>query len=81
MGMWELVRSVLQILRAWLDGNQADTAIEQAWINTDERCNGKRPDKCEWLERNKNKFPKAAVKATQKAWGCRSSRISKDKQR
>ena len=56
-------------------GNQADTAIQDAY---NRECN-KSDDKCEWLKKNAYRFPNAAVKATEKAWGCRHSRMSKDK--
>ena len=56
-------------------GNQADTAIQDAY---NRECN-KSDDKCEWLKKNAYRFPKAAVKATEKVWGCRHSRMSKDK--
>ncbi|WP_434278178.1 RHS repeat-associated core domain-containing protein [Acinetobacter sp. CE-15] len=58
-------------------GNQADTAIQDAY---NRECN-KSDDRCEWLKRNAHRFPKPAVKATEKAWGCRHSRISKDKKK
>ena len=33
------------------------------------------------VEKNAHRFPRAAVKATEKAWSCRHSRISKDKKK
>lgn len=58
-------------------GNQADTAIQDSY---NRECK-KSDDRCKWLEKNAHLFPKVAVKATQKAWGCRPSRISKDKKK
>lgn len=59
-------------------GNQADTAIQDAY---NRECNKSDDSRCEWLKRNAHRFPKPAVKATEKAWGCRHSRISKDKKK
>lgn len=56
-------------------GNQADSAIVDAFGREASRSD----DRCEWLRRNAHRFPKAAVKATEKAWGCRHSRASRDK--
>lgn len=62
-------------------GNQVDTAIQQAYnnyaSNARMNCPGKDPDsRCEWLKKNAQYFPEAAVKRTAKAWGCRGSRWS-----
>ena len=56
-------------------GNVADTAIVQTMIR--EGTGGK--NKCDWLKANQHRFPARAVKQTEKAWGCRHSRQSKDK--
>ena len=55
-------------------GNVADTAITQALLK--EGTGGK--SRCDWLKDNAGRFPKKAVKMTEKAWGCRHSRASKD---
>lgn len=61
-------------------GNQADSAIKTAWNDFSGRDEkGKRPDRCDWLKENQHLFPADAVNATEKAWGCRHSRASKDK--
>lgn len=67
----------LQVTLMAAHGNHADTAIQDAYSR---ECK-KSDDRCEWLKRNAYKFPPAAVKATEKAWGCRPSRISKDKKK
>lgn len=60
--------------------NNPDSKILEDWVNTTERdANGKKPDRCAWLAQNKHKYSAGAVKATEKAWGCRHSRVSKDK--
>ena len=41
----------------------------------------KRPDRCDVLQQliDSGQISAQAAKATQKAWGCRHSRVSKDK--
>lgn len=56
----------------------ADTGIRLDWEYA-KRINGQRPDICEWLAQNKHRYSVEAVKKTEKAWGCRHSRTSKDK--
>jgi hypothetical protein len=56
-------------------GNVADTAITQSLQR--EGMGGK--NRCDWFKDNAHRWPKAAVKATEKAWGCRHSRQCKDK--
>lgn len=58
-------------------GNVADTQIIGDYneaASKARQCGGKAPDRCEWLEQNKNRYRPDQVKATQKAWGCRRSR-------
>ena len=58
-------------------GNQADTQITAdygAAVSAERLKNCPPPDRCKWLEDNKGRYSAAAVKATQKAWGCRGSR-------
>ncbi len=65
-------------------GNQADTLITQKYgeYASEEKLNCRPPkDRCDWLNENQHLFNKAAVKATQKAWRCRGSRVKKDKKR
>jgi len=56
-------------------GNVADSAIIQSLQR--EGTGGK--DRCAWLKENSHRWSKSQVKATEKAWGCRHSRASKDK--
>ena len=65
----------ITILKVPSLGNQTHTKIVQTILK--EGLDGK--DKCEWLKENAHRFDKKIVKATQKAWGCRHSRVSKDK--
>ncbi|MCM5623159.1 polymorphic toxin type 34 domain-containing protein, partial [Xanthomonas hortorum pv. pelargonii] len=65
-------------------GNQADSGVVQivSRIQSDAVLAGrKRPDRCEVLQQliDSGVIPAKAAKATQKAWGCRPSRISKDR--
>jgi hypothetical protein len=53
-------------------GNVAATAIVIAWAAA-----GGPQDKCKWLSQNRDKFRPDEVKATEKAWGCRRSRMSR----
>ncbi|MBS0469558.1 MAG: hypothetical protein JSR60_00705 [Proteobacteria bacterium] len=40
-----------------------------------QRMCGKEPDdRCSWLDKNKSRFRRDQVIATQKAWGCRRKR-------
>ena len=58
-------------------GNVADSQIVRDYGEAAAKareCGGKAPDKCEWLDQNKNNYRPDQVKATQKAWGCRRSR-------
>lgn len=58
-------------------GNVADSQIVRDYgeIASEARRNCRQPpDRCEWLEANKNRYRQDQVKATQKAWGCRRSR-------
>ena len=58
-------------------GNVADTQIVNDYNKAaaDKRqCGGEPPDRCKWLDENKNKYRADQVKATEKAWGCRRSR-------
>jgi len=58
-------------------GNVADTQIVGGYneaASKARQCGGKAPDRCDWLEQNKNRYRPDQVKATQKAWGCRRSR-------
>lgn len=62
-------------------GNVADTQIVNDYnaIASAERLkNCPPPDRCEWLKQNASKYRPDQVKATEKAWGCRGSRASKD---
>jgi RHS repeat-associated protein len=56
-------------------GNVADTAITQSLQK--EGTGGK--NRCDWLKENSYRWSAKQVKATEKAWGCRHSRKSKDK--
>ena len=63
-------------------GRQADTQIEGDYgrAASDAKLNNcPPPDRCKWLEENASRYRPDQVKATQKAWGCRPSRQSKDK--
>ena len=63
-------------------GNHADTKIVQLYgeYASEERLHCRQPkDPCEWLNENKKLFTKKAFHATTKAWGCRHSRVEKDK--
>jgi len=65
-------------------GNQADTQIvsEYGEYASGKRLNCEEPkNRCDWLEENKGRFSNAAYKATAKAWGCKHSRVGKDKKR
>ena len=55
-------------------GNVADTKIVQdynEYASSQRLCGNQPMDRCKWLEENASKYPRAAVIATQKAWGCR----------
>jgi RHS repeat-associated protein len=56
-------------------GNQADSGIAKDW----EQSVPRNPDKCAWLEANKDKYPYDRWKRTMKAWGCRPSRMSSNR--
>ena len=56
-------------------GNVADSAI----IQTLQREGSGGKNRCDWLKKNSHRWSKAQVKRTEKAWGCRHSRASKDK--
>ena len=58
-------------------GKVADTGIEQVV----KKEGIKKEDRCDWLKKNADRFDNKRVKATQKAWGCRHSRISKDRKK
>lgn len=60
-------------------GNQAHSGIERDWINSG--SSDVRLERCAWLAKNKHNYSAEAVKATEKAWGCRHSRVSKDKKK
>ena len=66
------------------NGNQVDTGVaNQAYekINEYSRTTGKKPDKCDVLQEliDCGQISAKQAKSTQKAWGCRHSRHSKDK--
>jgi RHS repeat-associated protein len=53
-------------------GNHLPTNIKLAWAN-----DGGPPDKCKWLQDNRDKFKKDDVKTAEKVWGCRRSRANR----
>jgi RHS repeat-associated protein len=55
-------------------GNVAATRIVNAWMAAGAPGGD---EKCKWLAQNRDKFRADEVKATEKAWGCRRSRMSK----
>jgi RHS repeat-associated protein len=65
-------------------GNQADTQITSDWLAfRGKKILGGCPppndkDRCDWLKDQKGKYDASAYKKTEKAWGCRPSRQSKD---
>ena len=66
------------------NGNQVDTGVaNQVYekINEYSRTTGKKPDKCDVLQEliDCGQISAKQAKSTQKAWGCRHSRHSKDK--
>jgi len=66
------------------NGNQVDTGVaNQVYekINEYFRTTGKKPDKCDVLQEliDCGQISAKQAKSTQKAWGCRHSRHSKDK--
>ena len=66
------------------NGNQVDTGVaNQVYekINEYSRSTGKKPDKCDVLQEliDCGQISAKQAKSTQKAWGCRHSRHSKDK--
>lgn len=65
-------------------GNHADTEVAKvvSQMQSDRVLRGeKRPDRCKILDEleQSGMFPRKALQATRKAWGCRPSRASKDK--
>ena len=58
-------------------GKVADTGIEQ--VMKEEGI--QKEDRCDWLKKNADRFDKKRVEKTQKAWGCRHWRISKDRKK
>ncbi|WP_298214584.1 RHS repeat-associated core domain-containing protein [Acidovorax sp.] len=61
-------------------GNVEDTRIREDYEKyaSEERLCGRTPmDRCTWLALNAKNYPAEAVKATEKAWGCRGSRHGK----
>ncbi|EFC87125.1 RHS repeat-associated core domain protein [Neisseria mucosa ATCC 25996] len=66
------------------NGNQVDTGVaNQVYekMNEYSRTTGKKPDKCDVLQEliDCGQISAKQAKSTQKAWGCRHSRHSKDK--
>jgi uncharacterized protein RhaS with RHS repeats len=58
-------------------GNVADSQIVRDYADavSEARRNCKQPpDRCAWLDANKNRYRRDQVLATQKAWGCRRTR-------
>ncbi|HCF3706810.1 TPA: RHS repeat protein [Pseudomonas aeruginosa] len=77
IGAWGLTTLGDSPVQMAAPGNVADSQIVRDYgedASQARQCGGKAPDRCEWLEQNKNNYRPDQVKATQKAWGCRRSR-------
>ncbi len=59
-------------------GRVVDTQIESDYnieASKQRQCGKEPPDRCKWLKENKWRYSEKQVKATEKAWGCRGSRL------
>ena len=63
-------------------GNEVDTRIAGDYNDyaADKRACGEQPeDRCSWLRRNADNYPRRAVNSTMKAWGCKRNRVGRDR--
>ena len=82
--IYEKGKKALDTVMMAANGNQVDTGVaNQVYekINEYFQSTGKKPDKCEVLQEliDCGQISAKQAKSTQKAWGCRHSRHSKDK--